>query len=146
MNIYTEMKNRHQKEVNELPVKFAFSNKQFEEMMTGWGLTTEDTDKIYKLSGTGGFYRREDSQLIRDTFVRHEKEMADAIAADTDGTGYIYHMFLYELANHEYCITYDLEPTLDACGLTVEEVNTNPAMLAALKKAKRDYLKNAKDW
>lgn len=146
MNKYTEMKNRHQQEVNALPIKFAFSNKQFEEAMAGWGLTINDTDKIYKLGRTGGFYRREDSELIFDTFARHEQEMAEAIAADKDGMGYVYDMFKYELANHEYCITYDLEPTLDACGLTVEEVNANPVLLAALKKAKTDYLKHASDW
>ena len=32
-------------------------------------------------------------------------------------------MFSYELANHEYCITYDIEPTLDALGLTLDEIN-----------------------
>ena len=146
MNQYIEMKNRHQQEVNALPIKFAFSNKQFEEAMAGWGLTPDDTDKIYKLGGTGGFYLRHDSKLIFDTLERHANEQADAIAADKDGMGYIYQMFLYELGNHEYCITYDLEPTLDACGLTEDEVLSDPALLAGFKKAKKDYLASALDW
>ena len=146
MNKYTEMKERQQKEVNAMPIKFAFSNKQFDDIMSEWGFSPDDTSKIYKLGSTGGFYRREDSALIFGTLERHEIEKREAIAADTDGTGYIYDMFLYELANNEYCVTYDLEPTLDACGLTEEEVLASPALLAVLKKAKKDYMSQASEW
>lgn len=148
MNAYAEMKARQQKRVNALPLKFAFSMQQFREMMEGWGLTENDTDKIYKMGGSGGFYRREDSKLIFGTFEQNEREMQEAIAADKDGSGFIKDMFRYELANHEYCITYDLEPTLDALGLTVDEVNASPALLNGLRLAKREYLKEAEenDW
>jgi hypothetical protein len=44
-------------------------------------------------------------------------------------------MFNYELGNHEYCITHDLTDTLDALGLTLEEVNADPMMADALKRA-----------
>lgn len=42
MNRYRELMNKQQEEVNALPLGFAFSNKQFAEMMQGWGLTIED--------------------------------------------------------------------------------------------------------
>ena len=143
MNAYQEMKNRHQKRVNALPVKFAFSREQFRKGMAELGLTENDTDKIYKMGNTGGFYLRTDSRLIYDTFRQNVAEMKAAIAADTDGSGFIKDMFGYELANHEYCITYDLEPTLDALGLSVDEINASPALLNGLKLAKSDYLKAA---
>ena len=38
---------------------------------------------------------------------------------------YLVDMFKYELANHEYGYTYDLEPTLEACGLTEEDIENN---------------------
>lgn len=100
------------------------------------------------MHGTGGFYRRTDADLIREIFRRHQQEREEAIAADKDGTGYLYQMFRYELANHEYCVTYDLEPTIEACGFTVDEVNGNPVLLAALNKVRKDYLKEAeeKEW
>ena len=41
MNKYAELRSRQQKEVNALPLGFAFSNRQFEEMMKGWGLDPE---------------------------------------------------------------------------------------------------------
>lgn len=143
MNQYRKLKNEHQRRVNALPIKFAFSNEQFREAMAALGLSENDLDKIYTFRGTGGFYRRTDAQMIHETFKQNEREMKEAIAADKDGTGFIRDMFRYELANHEYCITFDLEPTLDALGLTADEVNASPALLNGLRLAKRDYLDEA---
>lgn len=143
MNTYAEMKERHQERINALPLKFAFGMKQFREMMESWGLTENDTDKIYKMGGTGGFYLREDSKLIFDTFAENEIELQAAIGNDIDGYEFIKGMFSYELANHEYCITYNLEPTLDALGLSIDDVNASPALLNGLKLAKQEYLSEA---
>lgn len=140
------MKERQQKRINALPLKFAFGQKQFREMMESWGLTEDDTDKIYKLGGTGGFYLRTDFKLIFDTFEENEIEMQAAIRNDLDGSGFIKDMFRYELANHEYCITYDLEPTLDALGLSIDDVNASPAMLNGLSLARKEYLAHASDY
>lgn len=145
MNQYRKMKDEHQKRVDALPIKFAFSMQQFREAMEGWGLSENDTDKIYKMGSTGGFYRREDSKLIVDTLSQNSREMREAIAADTDGTGFVKDMFLYELANHEYCITYDLEPTLDALGMTEDEVLASPALKNGLILARREYLVEAEE-
>jgi hypothetical protein len=127
---YTELKAKHQKEVDAFPFGFAFSQKQFEEMMTKWGLTPDDTDKIYSIGG-GGYIRKSDSKAMSEMFDRHEAERKAAMQDDE----YLYEMFNYELANHEYCITYDLDDTLDALGLTIEEINANPRMADALKRA-----------
>lgn len=93
--------------------------------------------------GGGGFYRREDSKLIFDTFEENEIEMKAAISNDLDGSGFIKDMFRYELANHEYCITYDLEPTLDALGFSADDVNASPALLNGLRLARKEYLAEA---
>jgi hypothetical protein len=134
MNQYLELKKKRQDEVNAFPMVFAFNNKQFEEAMQKLGLTVNDTDKIYKLPG-GGFIRRTDSAKLKEMFDRHEKEMETAIKSDTTGEGFVYEMFSYELSNHEYCITGDVEPTLDALGLTIEKVNASAPLLHGLNKA-----------
>lgn len=142
MNSYVELMNDHQKRVNALPVMYAFNQQQFNEGMERLGLAPADTDKIVSI-GMGGFIRKTDKDLYINTFKQIDQEMKDAIAADKDGTGFIKEMFRYELANHEYCITYDLEPTLDALGLTVDMVNDSPALLNGLHIAKREYLAEA---
>ena len=138
MNQYRALKEKHEKEFNEFPMFFAFNQKQFDEGMQTLGLNPEETDKIYKLGNTGGFYRKSDSAKLRDLFERQRKEEEDAIAADTTGEGFIYQMFHYELANHEYGYTGDPESTLDALNITLEEIYNNPALLNGWKKAIRN--------
>lgn len=142
MNKYVEMKERHQKEVSAFPMQFAFSNKQFEEGMKALGLEPYETDKIYRLGETGGFYRRTDADSLNELFNRHDAERTKAIEEDTDGTGYIKDMFYYELGNHEYCITMDVEDTFTALGLSADEVMSSPAMKAGFKAARKQYIED----
>jgi len=139
MITYKELKDRQEAEVNAFPLGFAFSNRQFEEMMIGWGLTKDDTDQIYRLGSTGGFYRRSDAGSLHELFARHEAERATAIADDKIGEGYTYQMFAYELANHEYGYTRDFEQTLDALELTLEQIQSDPKLRRGLNKALKKY-------
>lgn len=131
---YSLLKRKHEKEFNEFPMMFAFDNRQFEEGMKKLGLTKDDTDKIYSIGG-GGFIRKSDSKALDNLLDRHEDEMKEAIANDKTGEGFIFDMFDYELGNHEYCITYDIGPTLDALDLTYEYVKNNENLLKGLKLA-----------
>ena len=137
VNAYLMLKEDHQKEVNAFPLKFAFSNEQFEKAMAEWGLTPNDTDKIYQFTGTGGFYLRTDAERLHEMFNRHEKEMQNAIAADRTGEGFIFDMFNYELSNHEYVITHDVQDALDALGIDIEEVEKEPRLAHGLELAKK---------
>ncbi len=127
---YSELKHKHQAEVDAFPLGFAFSDSQFAEMMAKWGLTPDDTDQIYHI-GMGGYVRKSDADAMHEMFERHTAEHEAAMQDDE----YLYSMFNYELANHEYCVTYDVTDALEALDLTLEEVNANPRMAAALKKA-----------
>lgn len=138
MNKYREIKEKHQNEVNSFPMVFAFSNKQFEEGMRKLGLEPTDTDKVCKLGGTGGFYRKEDSSALHEMFDRHSKELSDAMQDEE----FIFEAFDYELGNHEFIVTGDVTDAVEALGMTVEEVYENPKMLNALKKA----VKSQREW
>lgn len=98
--LYKEYKAKRQQEFNELPIKFAFSNAQFKEIMEEWNLTAKDTDKIYKFPG-GGFYRKCDAELIRAYFNKRD-ELEDLMK------DYKFRVsaFRYEMDNHEYSINY----------------------------------------
>lgn len=142
MNRYAEMKNRHSKEIGELPIKFAFSNQQFTEMMNGWGLSpTKDLDKIFRLGSTGGFYKKTDAPQIKEVFKRHDEELEAAIAADSTGKGFIYEMFLNEMENHEYSYTGDLEETLDALGYTAEDIEKDKRLSVGLLMAHKRVMR-----
>lgn len=136
MNQYSILRTRQQKEIDAFPFMFAFSQKQFDEGMIRLGLQPTDTDKIYSI-GAGGYIRKTDSAALHEMLDRHSAEMQAAIDVDETGEGFVKDMFLYELDNHEYSYTWDLEPTLDALGLSLDQVNGDPKLLHGLQSARR---------
>ena len=141
MNKYSELRRRQQAEINALPIGFAFGDKQFYALMKGWGLDPEkDLDKIYRAGDTGGFFKKEDGQLIRDTLTRHDAELQAAIEEDKTGDGFIYQMFLAELADHEYGYTEEADETLNALGYTWEQVTADKRLMRGLEMAQKRLL------
>jgi hypothetical protein len=135
MNQYEIIKKRHQKDVNDFPMFFAFNNKQFDEGMRLLGLEPIDTDKIYRIPGTGGFYRISDAPAFHEMFNRHGKEMQDAVDGDKTGDGFICDMFYYELVNHEFTYTGDLTSTLEALDLTSDDLINNESLRNGMNNA-----------
>lgn len=140
-NAYRELREAQQAEFNKFPLGAAFSNEQFKEMMAKWGLKEKDTDKILSL-GAGAFIRKADKEAYLEMNRKHTRKLNEAIAADKTGEGFIYEMFSYELANHEYGYTGDLEDTLDALGYTSDEINADERLLAGLNKAAKEVMEH----
>lgn len=141
MNSYLKLKEKRQKEINDFPMFFAFNEKQFNEGMKKIGLNVNDKNKIYSV-GMGGFIRKKDSKKLTNLFNKHDKEMQEAISKDKTGDNFIFDMFFYELNNHEYIVTRSIEDTLDALGLTVDEVNSNELLIKGLNNAIKKILEN----
>lgn len=134
METYQEMKERHQREFNALPIGAAFREEGFRRMMEGWGLTMEEVDKIYSI-GHGCYIQKKDADLLHQTMERIDKEKAEALAADLTGLGYIKQMFAYELRNYECFYTGDVNDMLNALDLTEEQINADPRLKAGLRAA-----------
>jgi len=143
VNPYVEMKSRHQQEVNDFPMVFAFNEQQFAKAMHKLGLNPEDTHLIYRFGDTGGFYLRSDADKLKAMLDRHQHERDEAIASDKKGKSYIYYMFRHELENHEYDYTEDLEDTLAAVGLTMEAIEGNKALKRGLDLAIKSIKKRS---
>lgn len=144
MNKYKEMKRQHQREVHALPFKFAFTDQKFREMMESWGLDPEkDLDKIYAFGNGGCYYQRKDAVLVRETFKRHEAERNAAIEADRTGCGFIYEMFLAELAAHEYGYTGEYDDALESLGYTWAQVQADERLLRGLEKAAKRIMERS---
>lgn len=142
MNKYEEIKNKHQKRVEEFPLMFAFTNEQLSKEMQRLGLNDNDFDKIYDM-GAGCFIRKSDLEEYNKMWDELRKEHQDLIDADKTGEGYIKDMFVSELENHEYSYTRDLEDTLDALELTEEDILNNPLLQHGLYLAEKEVLKNS---
>jgi hypothetical protein len=131
-NLYAELKNKQQAEFNSFPIKFAFSREQEEKGLEELGLAS--ADEAIGIGG-GGFIRESDKQAFYDMLEKFDKEHTQMFG----NPKYVVDMFKYELANHEYGYTLDLEPTLEACGLTIEEVNSNLILKKGLAAALEEY-------
>ena len=132
-NLYLEVKKKNEELMNktfEGTVFFAFSDKQFEEGMAKIG--AKDSSELYAMPG-GGYYKKTDSPKIKQMF--DEMEANEEKALEEGGAEYAFQMFAYELSNHEFGYTMDIEDTLDALGYEAEEIGKNPVLYAGLERA-----------
>lgn len=121
MNKYEELKTKQQERVNSFPMKFAFNDKQFEEGMKELGLSPDDTDKVLSIGG-GGFIRKSDKEAFQELFKTINNEIQEQIDKDKTGEHFIKDMFLFELENHEFGYTRELDDTLEALDLKKEDI------------------------
>ena len=136
MNQYEAVKEQNQKQFNSFPLGFAFNREQLKEGMQRLGVENE-ADLIG--IGGGGFIRATDRAaflaLLEETQERIQKEIDN----DQDGSGFIKEMFFTELANHEYCISGNLGEVLEACGMTLQELEASPKLKNGLQLALKEY-------
>ena len=127
MMMYREFKEMQQKEFNALPTMFAFNKSQLDEQLEkikanrneivslGCGMFMRKAD-VYKLEAFNGKYEAMEKQLMEN-----DEFLLDA--------------FLYELRNHEYIITREVDDALSVFDLTVDDVMKDDRMLVAINKA-----------
>ena len=138
---YVEFKEKRQKEVNELPMYFAFSDKQFNDLMVKLGYDDENVflNDIMSIGG-GSIILKKDKELFMNTFDRIDKELTENLKNDE----FLESAFEYELGNHEYCITYDISETLDALDISYDEYQNNERIQKIAKKAIKKYMDKMK--
>ena len=93
---YKEYLTERQNAINNLPMFFAFSDKQLQEALDERNATVKD---IYQLSAIpGAFYLKKDKQILVDFF-----NAPDPIKELMKDEEFAYEAISYELRNHEYC-------------------------------------------
>ena len=138
-NEYINLVRKQEKEFNNFPMFFAYDEKQYKE-----GKQTLEVieDKEICSIGYGGYIRKKDLQAFNDMVEKHNKELKQSIENDRTGEGFIYDMFLYELENHEYFITHEIDDTLDALNLTLNEVLNSSTLKRGLSLARKKILES----
>jgi hypothetical protein len=122
---YKTFKESQSKEFNEFTyIFFAFNNEQFNEGMKR--LNLKNTSEVVSI-GHGGYLPKNKVKDFKDlldkqkndlkNFKKDQKALVDAI--------------LYELNNHEYCVTGSIESVLDVLGL--DRVEHGEAIKKAIK-------------
>ena len=134
-NLYVDLQDKHQAEYDAFPMMFAFSNEQFDEGLKKLDATPKELASI----GYGGYIKKVDISDFKKMVTRLNNEKSEML---NNNDRYLYQAFLYELANHEYGYTYDIEPTLQALSLTADQVANDHRLVSILNDARTEYLAN----
>ena len=141
------MKDRQQKEVDAYlkdTAFFAFDNKRFTEGLAKLGITEADAPKkLSRLGNTGGYMLKEKVKDFKQMLDNFDQEQRNAWQDPDTGRRFAYDMFFYELNNHEYIITLDEGETLEALGITWDEVKKSPVLSQELNQATNQIMKDA---
>lgn len=137
--LYPKWKQERQEAFNKLPIKYAFGNEQFKEGMKQLGLKEKDTKKVFSI-GAGGFMKKEDKHLLIDWLK------SDDLEERKKDKAFFQSMIMYELGNHEYGYTYNLDETLVACSITKKDLQDNKQYAEWLEEARQEYLKVQEKW
>ncbi|MDK7236352.1 MULTISPECIES: DUF7659 family protein [Staphylococcus] len=132
-NLYVEFKERKQEKINNFDMFFAFDNKQLENGLEKLNVNKNEIVSI----GMNGFIRKSDVQKFKNMLNNFKEEHTKNMKNDD----YVYHMFKYEMANHEYIITYDDEEILEVCNINENQFIEDERMKSIYVKAKNDYIK-----
>ena len=134
MKTYNQIKKDHQDEMNSFTgIFFAFSNDQFKEGVEKVGAS--EANPVVRIAG-GGFLLKNRVKAFKDMLARHDEDRK-ALRKDRKT---LLEALIYELRNHEYGYTRDVEPALEALDLKIEDV---PADILA--KAKKEAAIDLKD-
>ena len=130
--LYEEFVNKRQDEFDNFKgIGFAYSNKQFNKLLEKLNTTS---DNLYSI-GHGGYILKNRYNDFMDMLIRNDNEL-DELMKDYD---FCLSALKFELFNHEYGITYDNTPALEALNLTSEDIINNETVSRAYKEA-RDYV------
>ena len=109
---YNEFRTKQSEDFKAIPIFFAFTKQQLSDELERFGVTVDDICSM----GAGGFMRKADRHLFDEFFTNQEIELAQHM----DNDKFMIDAIEYELANHEYCITYDSSDALGVLGLSLE--------------------------
>lgn len=137
---YLELQKRHQKELEEFPIAYAFNDKQLEEALEKLGATKEECVSVF---GHGDIVKRKD---VKRLVAMLESQRDELIRRILDDDKFAEAAFLYEMDNHEYAINLSGDEDVMECfGLTFAKIN-KWGLQGAYRRAREQHMKNAEKW
>lgn len=137
---YLDLQKKHQKELEEFPIAYAFNDKQLEEALEKLGATKEECVTVF---GHGDIVKRTDAKALVAMLERHTKEMKQKLKDDPE---FAEAAFLYEMDNHEYAINWSADEDVLACfAITFDDIH-KWGLQMAYDSARNKHFKHMEDW
>ena len=106
---YLDLKKKHEKELNEFPIAYAFNEKQLEEALEKLGATKQECVSVF---GHGDIVKRENAKLFVEMLERQTEEIKQRLIDDVE---FAEAAFCYEMDNHEYAINWSADSDVLDC-------------------------------
>lgn len=137
---YLDLKKRHEKEVSEFPIAYAFNDLQLEEALAKLGATKEECVSVF---GHGDIVKRENAKPFIVMLERHTEEIKQRLIDDIE---FAEAAFLYEMNNHEYAINWSADSDVLDCFCINWEFIDKHGLQMAYDSARNKHFKQMEDW
>lgn len=133
---YQDLRNWSQDQINEFPFIciIAFSQEKFDKELEKHNVKAED---LIHIAG-GMFIRKTDLQK----YELMQDEINTAIENFKTDDDKLKEAIKYEMANHEFCITFNYKPVFDQLNVDADELASKRFQIV-LNKAEKEYLQEA---
>lgn len=136
---YLDLQKRHQKEYEDFPIAYAFSDKQLEEALIKLNAEKSECVTVF---GHGDIVKKTDVPALYSMLKRHTKELHEALQDKEFAEA----AFLYEMDNHEYAINWDGDADVLACFSIDKNQLVEMGLDTAYRKARIAHMKHAEEW
>jgi hypothetical protein len=138
---YLDLKKRHEQELNEFPIAYAFNDEQLKEALKKLG--AESTKECVTVFGHGDIVKKENAKPFIAMLERHTKEVKDRLAEDVD---FAEAAFLYEMDNHEYAINWSADEDVMGCFCIDWEFIRKHGLQMAYDRARDKHFKHMEEF
>ena len=138
--VYLDLQKKHQQELSDFPIAYAFSEEQLKEALVKLG--AESREECVTIFGHGDIVKRENAKPFLKLLERQTKELKDAMKNKEFAEA----AFLYEMDNHEYAINWSADEDVLACfNMSFEDLR-KLGLESAYRQARNQHMKNAEEW
>ena len=137
---YLELQKKHQKELEDFPIAYAFNDKQLQEALEKLGATKEECVTVF---GHGDIVKRTDAKPLIKMLERHTQEIKQKLIDDVE---FAEAAFLYEMDNHEYAINWSADEDVMECFCINWEFIRKHGLQMAYDSARNKHFKQMEDW
>lgn len=131
---YLDLRKKHEKELNDFPMKYAFSDKGLDKALKELDAKVEECTSI---TGCGDVIRKKDvPDWIK--LMKRQKAELDELMEDHD---IAYEAFLYEMNNHEYAINWEGDANVLGCFGMSEKTLEEKGLLSEYRRAQATHYK-----
>lgn len=137
---YVELMKKHQQELTDFPIAYAFNDQQLKEALVKLGV--DDISECVTVFEHGDIVKRENAPKLIEMMKRHNRELKESLKDEEFAES----AFLYEMDNHEYAINWSAdEDVLNCFNLTFKELK-EMNLADAYNRARNKHMKHAEEW